>query len=261
MNNFSSYTLSAIEVAKKAGELLKEGFHSKYKITNKEGIHNLVTEYDIKSEKFIAQELKAKFPKSCFLGEEEGASEEKSDLKWIVDPIDGTVNFAHHIPFFCISIALQKNSEIISGVVYSPLLDELFVAEKNKGAFCQDQKIEASKISSVEKAILSTGFPYNLKDNPEQCIDRFMKFLKLGIPIRRLGSAAMDMCYVAAGRFDGFWETNLGPWDCAAGKLMVEEAGGKISKWDGSEFVLGPKNTLIASNGKIHETLVNMLQL
>ncbi len=256
---FSDTAKAAIEVALEAGQLLKKGFNSHYKISNKEGIQNLVTEYDMRSEKFIIEELKKRFPDSGFLAEEEGAFG-KSEFKWIIDPLDGTVNFAHKIPFFCVSIALEKKSEIVLGVIYSPMLDELFVGEKDQGAWLGNKKLEVTKTSILEKAFLSTGFPYNLKDNPENCIDQFMKFLKLGLPVRRIGSAALDMAYLAAGRYDGFWETNLGPWDCAAGKIIVEEAGGKITAWNGEPFTLSSYNTLVASNGKLHDKLLKILK-
>jgi myo-inositol-1(or 4)-monophosphatase len=258
---FSKPTEAAIEVAKKAGRLLKSGFTTNYKISNKEGIQNLVTEYDFKSEKLIIKELKKKYPKSSFLAEEEGqVGVDSKEIKWIIDPLDGTVNFAHRIPFFCVSIGAEQNGEIILGVIYNPIAEELFVAEKNKGAYLGKKKIQVSNTKEMEKAFLATGFPYNLKDNPENCIDRSLAFLKMGLPLRRLGSAALDMAYVACGRYDGFWETSLGPWDCAAGKIMVEEAKGKITNWEGCPFKLSAYNTLVASNGKLHNEMLKILK-
>ena len=182
-------------------------------------------------------------------------------MRWIIDPLDGTVNFAHRIPFFAVNIALEISSEIVSAVTFSPLIDELFIAEKGKGAYLNGKKINVSKVESLDNAFLATGFPYNLNSNPEKCIERFVDIIKTGIPIRRLGSAALDLAYLAAGRFDGYWETNLGAWDCAAGILLIEEAQGKISDWKGNKFILSPSNnSIVGSNVKIHEPLINILR-
>jgi myo-inositol-1(or 4)-monophosphatase len=259
-HSLSHLTLIAIEAALQAGTLLRQGFGTHFSIRSKEGIHNLVTEYDHKSENMIIDFLKSQTPDSHFLAEESGVSQGKGDgLTWIIDPLDGTVNFAHKIPIFAISIAAEKNGEVISGIIYQPITHELFVAELGKGAFLNGQKLTVSSVSDLPKSILATGFPYNLAENPLHCIDHFIDILKLGIPIRRLGAATLDLAYTAAGRFEGFFEVSLGPWDCAAGKLMVEEAGGKVTSWDGSAFDLRSYRPILASNGPIHKDCVSIL--
>lgn len=258
--HFSDHTIFAIELVKMASRILIKGYNSSYKISYKEGIHNLVTEYDLKSEKAIIDAIKEKYPKAQILSEEVGKVNEQNKMLWIIDPLDGTVNYAHHIPFFCVTIALSLDSSIVTGVTFCPITNELFVAEKGKGAFLNEKKINVSSTPEIQRAILATGFPYNLKNNPEKCIDRFIEIIKTGIPIRRLGSAALDLAYLAAGRFDGYWETNLGPWDCASGLLLIEEAGGKISDWKGNKFQINTHNSLVGSNNKIHESLINILK-
>jgi myo-inositol-1(or 4)-monophosphatase len=258
---FSSETLTAIEIAKKAGKLLKEGQKKNFSISSKKGIHNLVTTYDIKSEKFILNSLKKKYPTHSFLSEEKGAlTSLKTKYLWIVDPLDGTVNFAHKIPFFCVNIALQKNKETLLGVTYNPITEELFVVEKNRGAYLNNKRLKVSNTKTLNSSILATGFPYNLKSNPEKCIEKFTTVLRRGIPIRRLGTAAMDLAYLAAGRFDGYWENNLGPWDVAVGDLLVKEAGGMTTNWLGNSFKITKRNSILATNGKIHKNFLKILK-
>lgn len=252
---FSEFTRFAIQAALDAGQLLKEGFGTAFSIATKEGRHNLVTDFDYRSEKQIISFLEKKTPGFRFLAEESGSSGLKGDGLWIIDPLDGTVNFAHNIPFFSISIALEKEGELVSGVVYHPLLEELFVAEKGKGAYLNQKPIRVSGTQLLHHAILATGFPYNLAENPHHCIEHFTDILKLGLPIRRLGSAALDLAYTACGRFDGFFEVSLSPWDCAAGILLLEEAGGKISEWDEKPFLIHSKAPILATNHAIHHAL------
>lgn len=250
----SHITLIAIEAALLAGEILRQGYGTHFSISAKEGKHNLVTEYDHKSEKAIIEFISQNIPNSHFLAEESGLTgKDENEILWIIDPLDGTVNFAHQLPIFSVSIAAQENGEIVSGVVYQPITHELFVAEKGKGAFLNGKKINVSDISQLDASILATGFPYDLAKNPFHCIDHFVDILKLGIPIRRMGSAAIDLAYTAAGRFEGFFEVELGPWDVAAGKLILEEAGGKLTHWDGKPFNIHSRETIFASNGHIHE--------
>jgi len=257
--DFSKITKSAVEAALIAGEILKSGFRTHYKIEKKEGKHNLVTEYDLLSEKTIISYINDKFEDHSILCEEEGEFEKKSDIKWIIDPLDGTVNFAHTIPMFAVSLAVSKKDEIITGVTYHPLNGELFVAEKDKGAFFNGEKLNISKTQKLDDAFLTTGFPYNLHENPNNCQDRFLNILKLGLPIRRIGVASLDLAYLAAGRFDIFWETGLGPWDCAAGILLIEEAGGKVTHYDGSKIILKKKNAIVASNTHLHDEFLKFL--
>lgn len=258
--SLSELTLIAIEAALQAGTLLREGFGTHFSVRSKEGVHNLVTEYDHRSEKMVIDFLRGQTPDAHFLAEESGLSEGKDGaLTWIIDPLDGTVNFAHKIPMFSVSIAAERDGEVICGVVYHPLVHELFVAEKGKGAFLNGEKLRVSKISQFSEAFLATGFPYNLVDNPGQCIDHFVDVLRTGIPIRRLGAATLDLAYIAAGRIDGYFEVSLAPWDCAAGNLLVKEAGGRVSTWDGKAFDLRAYGPILASNGLIHQKCISIL--
>lgn len=255
----NEFTKSAIQIAMDAGNLLKKGFHSSYKISNKEGVQNLVTEFDLKSEDFIISSFKKLYPNSGFICEERGEIDKESSFKWIIDPLDGTVNFAHKVPFFCVNIALQLEGEINSCVTYNPMNQELFYAEKGIGAFLNGSTLKVSKTDEISQSFLATGFPYDLKNDPLLTIKRMANFLKMGVPIRRLGSAALDLAYVAAGRFDGYWEINLGPWDVAAGLLLVQEAGGKITDLSKRSFKLKAQNEILASNNLIHEKMVEIL--
>lgn len=256
---FSHLTNIAIEAALSAGETLRQGFGTHFSIASKEGKHNLVTEYDHKAEKQIISFITEKAPLSRFLAEESGGSGPKEGLLWIVDPLDGTVNFAHTIPMFSVSIALEKDGKLVCGVIYQPMLGELFVAEKGNGAFLNGGSIRVSRTEHLHQAILATGFPYNVSDNPFHCVDHFTDMLQLGVPIRRIGSAAIDLAYTAAGRFDGFFEASLAPWDCAAGVLLIEEAGGKITHWNKKPFSIYSNEPILASNGLIHNAAAAIL--
>jgi myo-inositol-1(or 4)-monophosphatase len=258
--SLSHITLIAIEAALKAGEILRYGFGTHFSISSKEGRHNLVTEFDHKSEKVIIDFLTQNVPNSHFLAEESGATgKDTGGILWIIDPLDGTVNFAHQIPVFAISIAAHKNGKVISGVVYQPITHELFVAEIGKGAFLNGQRLKVSEVRQIESSILATGFPYNLAKNPFHCIEHFVDILKLGIPIRRFGAAAIDLAYTSAGRFEGFFEVELAPWDVAAGKLLIEEAGGKVTHWDKNPFDIFSRKTILATNSHIHDGMAAIL--
>lgn len=248
---FKHTLLEALEAG--AGQM-QHYFDGPLKISNKEGLNNLVTEADFAAEKEIISVIKKQFPDHYILTEEAGKLVADSEYKWIVDPIDGTVNFANGIPICCVSIALEKNKEIIMGGVYNPFLKELFFAEKGNGAFLNDKEISVSTQSDLLKSCLVTGFPYSYLDQPNGPLDVFEKLIRKGIPVRRLGSAAIDLCWVACGRFDGFYEHSLQPWDSAAGFLIVEEAGGKVTDFGGESFsVYNPQ--LLATNNKIHKAL------
>lgn len=242
-----------------AGALIMEHyFNGPLKVSNKEGLNNLVTDADIASEKEIISCIKTEFPGHEILTEEAGKLLADSEYKWIIDPIDGTVNFANGIPICCVSIALEKNNEIIMGGVYNPFMKELFFAEKGTGAFLNDKKITVSTQPNVLHSCLVTGFPYHYKHGANGPLEVFDKLIRKGIPVRRLGSAAIDLCWVACGRFDGFYEHNLQPWDAAAGYLMVTEAGGKVSDFNGHNYsVYQP--TLLASNKLIHQPLLDVV--
>lgn len=245
----------AIEAAQKAGALLRQGLGTTFQISQKSGKHNLVTEYDHAAEKAIIETILGHFPSHGILAEESGPAK-KGDILWIIDPLDGTVNFAHGIPVFSVSIAATQGEEILCSVVYQPITEELFTAEKGKGAHLNGEQLRVSTISDLNQAFLATGFPYNVDQNPLHCIDTFSHMTKKGIPIRRLGSAAIDLAYVAAGRFDAYWEVSLEPWDLAGGKLLVEEAGGKVTDYQGrprSPLARGP---VLATNGHLKVELL-----
>jgi myo-inositol-1(or 4)-monophosphatase len=244
-----------IQATKEAGKIIQQYFQGTFLIENKEGINNLVTEVDTKAETRIIEVIKATFPDHSIISEEVGELKKDSPYKWIIDPIDGTVNFAHGIPICCVSIGLSHNDELILGAIYNPMMNEFFFAEKGKGATLNDLPISVSKKENFKKACLVTGFPYKWPKTKEHPIKVFERFILQGLPVRRLGSAAIDLCWVACGRFDGFWEYNLSPWDVAAGYLIVEEAGGRVTNFNGEPYSVYDKETL-ATNGLIHEEML-----
>lgn len=257
----SRLTVVATQTALKAGEVLRKGYGSEVSFETKEGRHNLVTEWDRKSEALIIETIKKHFPDHYFLAEEGGESGTKKDgIMWIIDPLDGTVNFAHKIPMFAVSIAATFQGETLAGVVYNPMTEELFVAEKDGGAYLNGQELKVTEIAVLDSAILGTGFPYHVHENPRHALDLFQAFAKMGVPLRRIGSAALDLCYLAAGRFDGFWEVSLEPWDYAAGKLMIEEAGGTFSDLEGNPYTTFKEGSILASNGLLQEQMVRKIK-
>jgi myo-inositol-1(or 4)-monophosphatase len=233
-------------------------FNGQFSISNKEGINNLVTEADHAAEKAIFDVIQSDFPDHGILSEEAGAIVQDTRYKWIIDPIDGTVNFAHGIPLCCVSIALEHEGSVIMGAVYNPFLHELFFAQKGWGASLNDKKIQVSSQENVGASCLVTGFPYTYLDMPNGPLTIFEKLIRKGIPVRRLGSAAMDLCWVAAGRFDGFYEHKLQAWDGAAGWLIVEEAGGRVTDFNGQPYSPYQPH-LLATNGHIHEDLLSII--
>jgi len=233
---------------------LKYFFNGVYKISTKEGINNLVTEADHAAEKAIIEIIQADFPSHYILSEESGELPSSSEYKWIIDPIDGTVNFSNGIPICCVSVGLEKDGKMILGAVYNPLMDELFFAQTGFGASLNDKKIQVSEKNEVIKSCLVTGFPYTYLDAPNGPLQVFEKLIRKGIPVRRLGSAAIDLCWVAAGRFDGFYEHKLHAWDSAAGFLIVQEAGGTVTDFAGNPYSPYQPH-ILATNGKIHEEL------
>lgn len=259
---FSALTQHAIQAALQGAAVLKKGFGTTFEWSFKEGDHNLVTFYDKESEKVIVKYLRSFYPHHSFLLEESGFLQgDIQDILWIIDPLDGTVNFAHNIPFFSISIAaMNPEGDLLLGVVLNPMSEELFVAEKNLGAFLNGQPICVSSNSLLSKSFLATGFPYNVKENPLSCIEHFSEFAKMGVPIRRLGSAALDLCYTACGRFDGFFEVSLQPWDFSAGALIVQEAQGVITNYQNLSLNFKKASPVVASNKKLHSALLNVLQ-
>ena len=248
-------------IAREAGALLMHHFQQGLKIEYK-GDADLVTAADRASEALIRERVSKQFPSHDVLGEEQGLKDRGSEYRWYVDPLDGTTNFAHGFPVFAVSMGLEHRSaaeEIrIAGVVYDPTRDELFTAEKGRGAHLNGQPIRVSKIAQLKESLLATGFPSHKRHkNPNIFFYHEITLKTHGV--RRPGSAALDLCNVASGRFDGFWEFNLNPWDTAAGALIVEEAGGKVSRFDGTPFELNSRETL-ASNGLVHDALIQKFQ-
>jgi myo-inositol-1(or 4)-monophosphatase len=254
-----SFKPLAIRLAKKSGGIL-QGHLGRVKKVGYKGAVNLVTEMDLLSEKMIVAEIRKHYPNHSLLAEEKTHRQKDSPYQWIIDPLDGTTNYVHGYPVFCVSIGLEKDGEIILGVVYDPSRDELFVGEKGKGARLNGRTLQVSSICALSRSLLSTGFPYDLRESSVNNFDHFRNFATRVHAVRRAGSAALDLCYVAAGRFDGFWEMKLAPWDLAAGSLIVREAGGKVTDFQGNPIHLDGKNVL-ASNGKIHREMMKILKM
>lgn len=248
------------EIAGIAGEIIREGFGKNFHIEYKTNEKNLVTEIDKKSEKAIMDFISKKYPTHNILTEESGEHKKDSDFIWVIDPLDGTTNFAHGLPIFAVSIGVMRKNEIVAGVVYDTMQNIFYSAEKRSGAFANDKKIKVSDNDKIGLGVLVTGFPYNVADNPDKAFERFESLTKQARAVRRLGSAAIDFCYVARGVFDGFWEVSLHPWDLCAGKLIVEEAGGIVTDFNGNEIdIFSPQ--ILASNKKIHQQLIDGLKV
>jgi len=247
-----SHLQTSVEIAKEAGALLAQLYSRPHEITYKRP-SDLVTEADRRSEALIIERLRGHFPKHAIVAEEGGGQQTGSDYTWYVDPLDGTTNFAHGYPAFAVTLALSYRGEMISGVVYDPTRDELFTAERGAGAYLNHKRIHVSKAVTLSESLLATGFP-PMANNHALNIQYYFRFTMLSHGIRRAGSAALDLCSVACGRFEGFWEFKLSPWDKAAGGLMVEEAGGRISDMTGKPFdLLGDE--ILATNGLVHDAM------
>jgi myo-inositol-1(or 4)-monophosphatase len=251
----------AIQTARDAGSLLAERFGRSLKITNKSEL-DLVTESDLASEKLIIERIKTYHPRHAILAEESGVSspataEAQNEWRWIIDPLDGTTNYAHGYPTFCVSIGLEHAGRMELGVIYDPMRDELFTAERGEGASLNGRRIQVSTAANLASALLCTGFPYDVRERSEFA-RHFANFIMNAQGVRRDGAAALDLAYVACGRFDGFWEEGLQPWDVAAGSLMVEEAGGRVSKYDGGPLSIYTP-PILASNGLVHEQMMRVL--
>lgn len=245
------------QAVKEAGEVLT-GLFGNLKAINKKGEIDLVTEADIRSEKAILKVIRENFPDDGLLTEESGEIDNNSERLWLIDPLDGTTNYAHSFPFFAVSIALQVKGEIVLGQVYNPLLNEHFEAVRGQGAFLNKRPVEVSRTKTLKESLLVTGFPYTVYKDHEEVIDIFTRMIVSAQGVRRLGSAAIDLCYVASGRFDGFWEQGLNPWDTAAGSLVAEEAGGLLSDYMGDAY--SPyKKTIAAANPHIFKEMIKVL--
>jgi myo-inositol-1(or 4)-monophosphatase len=241
------------EIAREAGALLMEFFRRRVKIEYK-GEVDLVTEADRASEKLIMHHVRGRWPDHNVMGEEGTRVESGSEYRWYVDPLDGTTNFAHGFPVFCVSMGLEHKGVRVAGVVYDPTRDEMFSAEQGSGAFLNGERMQVSKTERLAESLVATGFPSHKRHkNPNIYFYHQVTLRSHGV--RRAGSAALDLCCVASGRFDGFWEFNLNPWDTAAGVLLVEEAGGKVTDFQGNPFEIASRETL-ASNGIVHDALL-----
>lgn len=248
----------ARQAAIESGKVLNRLFGQTQKITKKGDI-DLVTEADLQSERLILRTLSRHFPQDSIMTEESGYFNHHSQRIWIIDPLDGTTNFAHAFPFFAISIALQFQRDVVLGVVFNPYMNEHFEAVKGMGASLNNKPIKVSQAKELGQSLLATGFPYDVNKRPDDVIELFKKFTVLGQGVRRPGSAAIDLCYVAAGRLDGFWEERLKPWDTAAGSLIVQEAGGRVTSYEGTPYSPYQKN-IVAANPFIHEAMLNVLK-
>ncbi len=250
----------AVEAAREAGHLLRKRLGKRRIIQYKsKGVRDIVTEMDTRAQNLIIRRIKSVFPSHNILAEENVNTQEQSGVRWFIDPLDGTTNYAHGFPWYAVSIGVEENGEVICGVVYNPNLDELFAAEKGKGATCNGKRIHVSAAGKLKDSLLTTGFPYDIEENPNNNLNYFAAFSLSSQAVRRPGSASLDLCSVACGRFDGFWEMKLSPWDMAAGALLVKEAGGKVTDFSGAPLNLYKKE-LVSSNGKIHGQMLEVLR-
>jgi myo-inositol-1(or 4)-monophosphatase len=251
----------AIQTAREAGRVLAEKFGRALQVSNKGDI-DLVTEADIASERLIVERIRGYHPRHAILTEESGDvfidGGADSNYKWIIDPLDGTTNYAHGYPIFCVSIALEHEGRVVVGVVYDPTRDELFAAERGDGATLNGRRVRVSDTDEFNRALICTGFPYDVRERNDFA-RHFRNFIMQAQSVRRDGSAALDLAYVASGRFEGFYEEGLRPWDVAAGVLLVEEAGGRVTHFDGSPFHIY-QPPIAASNGLIHDAMLRILQ-
>jgi myo-inositol-1(or 4)-monophosphatase len=252
-------TLSYVEnLARHSGAILRAGYDKEHQVGYK-GVIDLVTEVDHQSEKFLLGEVQKDFPGHHIFSEETGIIQGNAENVWYIDPLDGTVNYAHHIPIFCVSIAYASGGGVTLGAVYDPMRDEMFLAERGKGSLLNGRSLRVSLVTELQRSLLVTGFPYNAWNTPQDNFDNFVKFGKLSQGVRRLGSAALDLCYVAAGRFEGFWEMALNPWDVAAGGLIAEEAGARVTSITGEADYLSSPQSVVASTPGIHARMLDEL--
>ena len=255
MKDLKDFTVS---IAREAGALLKSRFSHRHTIDFK-GEIDIVTEADRLSEDLLVKRISNAFPHHDILAEESAATERGARSRWIIDPLDGTTNYAHGFPVFCVSIALEEQGLVELGVIYNPMMDEIFVAQRGQEATLNGCTLKVSDTTALGHSLLATGFPYDIRVNPDNNIAYFIEMALRARAIRRAGSAALDLAYVAAGRFDGFWELRLHPWDIAAGQLLVREAGGCVTDIEGNDFTLDAP-VIVASNSKIHHEMTDVLK-
>ena len=252
-------TLSYVEnLARQAGAILRAGYNQEHEVGYK-GVIDLVTEIDHQSEKFLLSEVQKDFPDHHILSEESGIIQGNAEHVWYIDPLDGTVNYAHNIPIFCVSIAYSYRGVLSLGAVYDPMRDEMFLAERGKGSYLNGRALHVSSANDLQRSLLVTGFPYTAWNTPRDNFANFVKLGKLTQGVRRLGSAAIDLCYVAAGRFDGYWEISLNAWDVAAGGLICEEAGARVTNVQGEPDFISPPQSVLASTPGIHSRVLEEL--
>ena len=249
----------AIGAAQRGGHILTEYARTGFRVEHK-ALLNLVTDADRQSEQAIIETIRSAFPDHRILAEERGKEPGgQSPYLWVIDPLDGTTNFAHGFPAYCVSIGVEYEKQVVLGVVFDPTRQDLFVAEAGRGATLNGIPIHVSRVPKLDASLLVTGFAYDIRETKDNNLDNFCRFSLSAQGIRRMGAAAIDLCYVASGRFDGFWELKLNPWDTAAGSLMVLEAGGKLTDFRGGSFsIYGPQ--IVASNGLIHDEMLSVLQ-
>jgi len=257
MNDIEDFAQVGIEIAREAGQLLLERFHTDFAVSHK-GAVNLVTDVDLASEELIVSRIRKAFPTHSILAEERHQDPRGGGCKWVIDPLDGTTNYAHGYPVFSVSIGLEVSGELEWGAVFDPVRNELFAGRRGFGATCNGKPLAVSKTVSLGASLLATGFPYDIQTTRTN-LDNFCAFALRTQGIRRAGSAALDLCYVAAGRFDGFWELKLNPWDCAAGSLIVRESGGIATNFSSRPASIY-EGEIIASNGLIHQEMLAVLE-
>lgn len=247
-----------VTIAREAGHVIKDAFGKQFTMEFKTNESNIVTEIDKRAEKVIIDYIKKEFPGHGIVAEESGEENKKAEYVWVIDPIDGTTNFAHGLPIFSVSIGVQKEGRTICGAVYDIMRDGMYHAELGGGAYCNSRKLKVNDNSNLRHSLLVTGFSYDVAENVEAPVAKFAAFLKTARAVRRLGSAAIDLCYVAEGIFDGFWELHLYPWDMCAGQLLVEEAGGKVTDFSGRRLSIYD-GQLLATNGKVHDAMLEVI--
>jgi myo-inositol-1(or 4)-monophosphatase len=254
-------TLADLErLARQAGQILSTGYEKDHQIDYK-GVIDLVTEIDHASESFLLGELQRCFPGHSILAEEAGMIDGTVEHMWFIDPLDGTVNYAHGVPMFCVSIAYAYQGQVMLGAVYDPLRNEMFTAERGQGAWLNGaRRLRVSQAADLQRCLLVTGFPYDAWNSKRDNFAYFVRFAKMTQGVRRLGTAALDLCYTAAGRFDGYWEISLKPWDIAAGGLIAEEAGAKVTNVDGGSDYLYPPQSVLVANPALHHQMLEILQ-
>ncbi len=250
---------AAVRAARKGGRCIREAWERNHRVSFKKS-RELVTETDYEAQRIIVNEIESAFPDHSILAEEEDFHVRRTEHEWIVDPLDGTVNFAHGFPFVGVSIAYKKGDEILVGVVYNPIMEELFWAERGRGAHFRNAPMRVSTEGSLSTSLVATGFPYDLWSVQEEVMTKFRLMALSSLGVRRPGSAALDLAYVARGVFDGFWEQDLKPWDIAAGILLVREAGGVVTDFRGGRVDLH-RGEIMATNGLIHDQMIAQLRV